>query len=142
IAHAGEACGPENIWQTLAYLRPARIGHGVRCIEDSALVTHLVAEGIHLEVCPACNVQINIYDTVAEHPIDRLHQAGISIGINTDARGVTPTTLGQDYAQMIATFGWTAHDFLTCNQNAAAASFAPPALKDRLAQQLAEGYSV
>ena len=57
-AHAGEACGPESVWETLRLLDPQRIGHGVRSIEDAKLVEHLKREGIHLEVCPSSNVQI------------------------------------------------------------------------------------
>ncbi len=104
-AHAGEARGPDSVWETLAHLRPARIGHGVRSIENPPLVEMLRAERVHLEVCPACNVQIDVYGSLAEHPIDRLYRAGVSVGINTDARGVTPTTLSQDYARLAETFG-------------------------------------
>ncbi len=139
-AHAGEASGPASVWATLERLRPARIGHGVRAIDDPALVDHLVASGIHLEVCPACNVQIGLFDTVADHPIDRLYRAGVSLSVNTDARAVTPTTLTQDYERLAATFGWTDADFLACNLNAVAASFAPDDVKAGLAARLRAGY--
>lgn len=141
-AHAGEASGPESVWETLAHLRPARLGHGVRSIEDAALVAHLKAEGIHLEVCPACNVQIDIFNAYANHPIDQLYRAGVSVGINTDSRGVTPTTLTQDYGRLADVFGWGKAEFLQCNLNAAAAAFAPEDIKARLVGRLHEGYGM
>ena len=48
------------MWETLRLLQPSRIGHGVRSIEDEALMAHLAATGIHLEVCPTSNVQTDV----------------------------------------------------------------------------------
>ena len=78
-AHAGEGSGAESVWETLNLLRPSRIGHGVRSIEDPALIAHLRKEHIHLEVCPTSNLQTNIYDSYADHPINRLYDAGLSL---------------------------------------------------------------
>jgi adenosine deaminase len=60
IAHAGEACGPDRIRETIEYFCPQRIGHGVRSIEDKALVYFLADSGIYLEVCPTCDIQTDI----------------------------------------------------------------------------------
>ena len=140
-AHAGEASGPASVRGTLVRLKPSRIGHGVRSIDDPALVEHLIARDIHLEVCPACNVQIGIYGSYEEHPVDRLYRAGVSLSINTDARAVTPTTLTLDYERLAETFGWTEADFLACNLNAVAASFAPDDVKAELTLRLRAGYA-
>ena len=99
-AHAGEARGPDNVWETLQHFAPSRLGHGVRSIEDPALLEHLRQQQIHLEVCPTCNVQTNCYDTYADHPIDKLYRAGISVGVNTDTRTITNITLSQEYAEV------------------------------------------
>ncbi len=78
-AHAGEALGPECVWETLRALDPQRIGHGTRSIEDPNLVEHLRRERIHLELCPSANVQIiPSIGSMDEHPIDRLYRAGVS----------------------------------------------------------------
>jgi adenosine deaminase len=139
-AHAGEALGPESVRETLQRLSPARIGHGVRAAEDVSLVGTLASSRIHLEVCPSSNVQTNICETLAEHPIDRLVEAGVSLGISTDTRTVTDTTLVTEYRRLWETFGWTASDFLRCNREALEAAFAPEELKARLRAQLAIGY--
>lgn len=139
-AHAGEARGPDSVWETLQHFGPSRLGHGVRSIEDPALIEHLRESRIHLEVCPTCNVQTDIYDTYADHPIDRLYRAGISVGVNTDARTMTDITLSREYEKLHRTFGWDTEDFYQCNRNALEAAFLPDDVRDGLLARLADGY--
>ena len=82
-------------------------------------------EQIHLEACPTCNVQTDCYDTYADHPIDRLYRAGISIGVNTDTRTISDITLNEEYEKLHQTFGWGNEDFYRCNVNALKAAFIP-----------------
>ena len=138
-AHAGEACGPESVWETLRLLEPQRIGHGTRSYEDDALVEHLRRERIHLEICPSSNVQI-IPSIAAwnEHPIDRLYRAGVSLNVNTDTRMLTPTNLTMEYQSLERHFGWGAEDFQRANLMGIDAAFAPTSVKERIRKQLAE----
>ena len=72
MPHAGEWAGPENVWATIAEYWPDRIGHGVRAIEDPALVAALAAGGLPLEVCPVSNVATGVYPSlVASTPSRR-----------------------------------------------------------------------
>jgi adenosine deaminase len=139
-AHAGEAAGPESVWETLQAFQPSRIGHGVRCVEDDRLVEHLVRTRIHLEVCPTSNVQTNICDTFVDHPIDRLYRRGVSIGINTDTRTITDVTLNEEYTSLGETFAWGRNDLLRCNLDAVDAAFIPDDVKARLRDQLIAAY--
>lgn len=141
-AHAGEAKGAESVWETLEYFGPSRIGHGVRSIEDPALVAHLRKNNIHLEICPSCNVQIGLYDTYQDHPVDRLYKEGVSLSINTDAPTIVDITLTKEYEKLQQVFGWTKADFYTCNVNALEAAFIPRELKDELLQKLKAGYQL
>ena len=138
-AHAGEGSGAESVWKTLNLLRPSRIGHGVRSIEDPALIAHLRKEHIHLEVCPTSNLQTNIYDSYADHPINRLYNAGLSLSVNTDARTITNITLAQEYEKVQQVFAWDSQHFLQCNLNAMRSSFLPEAARKRLENRLREG---
>lgn len=140
-AHAGEASGPRSVWETLKYLRPSRIGHGVRSIEDAALTDYLKDEHIHLEVCPTSNVQTNMYDTYAEHPINKLYESGLSLGVNTDARTITDITLTQEYEKLHRFFGWGKSQFLQCNLSAVRSAFIHEAVKQGLVDRLREGYN-
>lgn len=76
IAHAGEAKGADSVRETLDRLQVSRIGHGVRSIEDPALVERLIATGVLLEICPSCNLTCNLFDSIDDHPIDRLKKWG------------------------------------------------------------------
>jgi adenosine deaminase len=136
--HAGEALGPESVWETLRLLDPSRIGHGTRSIEDPALVEHLRREAIHLEICPSSNVQI--IPSIAEwagHPIDRLYRAGVRLNVNTDSRMLTPTTLTGEYRQLRDVFGWSGGEFAETNRMAIDAAFVEDAVKQRLRAQVA-----
>lgn len=139
-AHAGEACGPESVWQTLQLLEPQRIGHGTRSYEDPRLVEHLCQAGIHLELCPSSNVQIIPSITSwADHPIDRLYKAGVSLSVSTDTRMLTPATLRGEYEGLRRTFGWDREDFLRVNRMAMDAAFADEAVKERIRGRLMAG---
>ena len=141
-AHAGEACGPESVWETLRLLDPQRIGHGTRSIEDPKLVEHLRRECIHLELCPSANVQIiPSIESMAEHPIDRLYRAGVSLNINSDSRMLTPTTLTKEYESLQRVFHWSEQDFLRTNLMGLDAAFAKDEVKERLRKHFLEATS-
>jgi adenosine deaminase len=139
-AHAGEASGAESVWDTLRALRPARIGHGVRSIEDPILVEHLRAESIHLEVCPTSNMQTNVYAAFTDHPINRLYELGVSLSVNTDTRTISAITLGEEYMKLTRFFAWGRQHFLRCNLEALRASFLPQSTRRELEKQLQESY--
>jgi adenosine deaminase len=139
-AHVGETRGIENVWDTLQYFAPARLGHGVCSIEDPDLVDHLRENEIHLEACPTCNVQTDCFDTYADHPIDRLYRAGVSIGVNTDTRTISDVTLTDEYKKLNRVFGWGKDEFLQCNLNALQAAFIPQEKREELIARLREGY--
>jgi adenosine deaminase len=141
-AHAGEACGPSSVWEVLKNFHPTRIGHGVRSIEDPALMEHLKAHDIHLEVCPNSNLQTNMYPRIEDHPADRILRSGVSMSVNTDARTVTPTTLSDEYALLHLVFGWTLSDFRHCNLESIRHCFAKADLKQRLNEQIETGYPI
>ena len=139
-AHAGEASGAPSVWETLKDLRPSRIGHGVRSVEDPELLAVLRERRIHLEVCPSSNVQTNVCGSMRDHPIGRLYRAGISLGINTDARTITDTTLEREYRELGGAFGWGREEFLRCNLEALRAAFLPDESKAKLEGRLMAAY--
>jgi adenosine deaminase len=108
----------------------------VRSSEDPALVTYLRDNLIHLEVCPSSNLQTNIYESAPAHPVKHLFDSGISLGISTDARTITDTTLNNEYALLRDNFGWSQEEFFKCNANAIKAAFLPHAAKHSLLDRL------
>lgn len=139
IAHAGEAKGPDSVRETLDRLQVSRIGHGVRSIEDPALVERLVATGVLLELCPSCNLTCNLFDSIDDHPIDRLKKWGVRLNVNTDARTVVDTTLNKEYQLLHDAFGWQDDDFNRSNRQALEASFLDGDTKIKLMSQLNAG---
>lgn len=139
--HAGEGQGAASVWDVMHKLHPRRIGHGVRAASDPALLSLLSSEGVHLEICPTTNVQMDVFPTYAEHPIDSLYRIGLSVGVNTDTRATSDITLTREYEKLAAAFGWTAADFLRVNRNALDAAFIPDDLRAGLAERLEAGYA-
>jgi aminodeoxyfutalosine deaminase len=103
--HAGEGVGPASVWETIEQLKPSRIGHGVRSIEDSTLVDHLVRHATPLELCLTSNIKLGVYASYAEHPVKRLADAGCRISINTDDPALFQTTLSEEYLHAIRDCG-------------------------------------
>jgi adenosine deaminase len=140
-AHAGEALGPESVWETLRLLDPQRIGHGTRSIEDPKLVEHLRRKRIHLEICPTANVQIiPSIGSLEEHPIDHLYRAGVSLNVNSDSRMLTPTTLTREYESLQRVFNWNRQDLLRSNLMGLDAAFIDNGVGQHLRKRLFDMY--
>ena len=132
VPHAGETVGPESVRGALDALGAQRIGHGVRAVEDPALLLALKERQIPLEVCPASNVCLHVYRRMAEHPFPHLDRMGLLLTLNSDDPPLFNTTLVQEYAALAAEFGYGRTDLARLARNAFAASAAEPEVKARL----------
>lgn len=108
VAHAGEHAGPESIRSVLEVALAERIGHGVRAVEDPALVRQLAESRVPLEVCPSSNRCLGVVADLASHPFDRLYRAGVALSVNSDDPPFFDTTLAGEYLRLHETFGYTA----------------------------------
>ena len=134
VAHAGEAAGPESVRGAVEVLHAERIGHGVRAIEDPAVVALLAERRIPLEVCPTSNRLTGAAPAGAVHPLGALDAAGCVITIDADDPALFGTTLLDEYRYVAETFGDDA--VLRFARNGIDASFAAPAVKARLHAEL------
>ena len=91
--HAGEASGPESVWEAIELLGAQRIGHGIRALEDPALVARLAQDEICLEMCPTSNWITQVVPDLARHPLRAALEAGVPASINTDDPGIFGVTL-------------------------------------------------
>lgn len=139
-AHAGEALGADSITNTLKYLKPNRIGHGVRCIEDNSLIEKIKKENIHLEICVTSNMVTKVFNNLKDHPVDFLLNKGISLSINTDGRTISDTTLNKEYVLLNKEFNWLKNKFLEVNINAMKASFSSNEVKNKIISILNQNY--
>jgi aminodeoxyfutalosine deaminase len=127
VPHAGEAAGPDSIWEAIGRLRAERIGHGVRCVEDPALMAELRERRIPLEVCPTSNVRTGVVADLASHPLPRLVAGGLVVTLNSDDPPMFDTTLRDEYLGAVRHMGLGPADLADLARNAARASFLPPA---------------
>ncbi|MXN66437.1 adenosine deaminase [Stappia sp. GBMRC 2046] len=137
-AHAGEIGGPESVTAALDFLRVKRIGHGVKAIEDKALVERIAEEGVVLEVCPGSNIALGLYSNLRFHPVNLLRRAGCRITLNSDDPPFFRTTVGHEYRSCAQTFGWSEADQLAITKTAIEAAFCDKATKERLLKRLAD----
>jgi aminodeoxyfutalosine deaminase len=107
VAHAGEHAGPESIRSVLEVCGAERIGHGVRAVEDPALVEELRVRGIPLEVCPSSNIALGVFPDLASHSFDRLYRSGVPVSVNSDDGPLFNTDLSREYLLLHQTFGYT-----------------------------------
>jgi adenosine deaminase len=84
VAHAGEEGPPEYIWEAIRLLKVARIDHGVRCVEDPALVEYLGEQQIPLTVCPLSNIKLCVFKEMAQHNLKQLLDMGLCVTVNSD----------------------------------------------------------
>lgn len=104
ILHAGEHAGPDSIWGALKQ-GSVRLGHGVRCIEDPALVDYLREKQIPLEVCPTSNICLGVFPRFEDHPLPRLMDDGLYVTLNSDDPPMFNTTLTDEYLKCAEVFG-------------------------------------
>ncbi|GAA3559998.1 adenosine deaminase [Kribbella ginsengisoli] len=120
--HAGEAAGPQSVWDAVRHLGAERIGHGVRAAEDPQLMEWLAEHGVTLEVSLTSNTQTGAAPSYAEHQIHKLLAAGVPVTLNTDNPRVSDVKLSQEHHTAVVEVGLTAEQLaLVASQSAAAA---------------------
>lgn len=134
--HAGESSGPDGVWDAVNLLGADRIDHGVRAIEDAALVSLLAERQIPLGICPTSNLVLGVYPSIQEHPIESLRAAGVRVSVNTDDPALLGASLVGEYALCRQTFGWTDEVTRSVARTSIEASFASADVKTRLLQAL------
>jgi adenosine deaminase/aminodeoxyfutalosine deaminase len=115
--HAGEVSGPQSVWEALD-IGAERIGHGIRAVEDAALVAHLAQRQIPLEVSISSNVRTGAVASWEAHPVRRLFEAGVPITLNTDDPALFGTTLADEYAVAARQFAFRPEELEQIRQNA------------------------
>lgn len=131
VAHAGEEGPPEYIWEALDLLEVARIDHGVRCLEDTALVERLRREQVPLTVCPLSNVKLRVFDSLQQHNLRQLLQAGLCATINSDDPAYFGGYIGENFLQTQQALGLDEAEIGLLARNAFTASFLGDADKRR-----------
>nr|WP_276316599.1 adenosine deaminase [Halomonas flagellata] len=137
VAHAGEEGPPEYIREALDRLDVCRIDHGVRCLEDPALVARLRDQGTVLTVCPLSNVRLRVVERIEDHPLPRLLEAGLRLTINSDDPAYFGGGMLDNYLACHRAFGWSREVFIELAGTAIEAAFLGDERRRALHRQLA-----
>ena len=142
VAHAGEGGPAEYVREALDLLRVRRVDHGNRALDDPALVNRLAAEGMPLTVCPLSNLKLCVVDDMANHPLKRMLDAGLTVTVNSDDPAYFGGYVNANYRAVQQALDLGRDDLATLARNSFEASFLEPAeiaaLNGKLGAYLAE----
>ena len=134
--HAGELSGAFSVRDALDHVRPARISHGVRAIEDADHVKRLADEGVVLEVCPGSNIALGVFPDFQSHPLRALHEAGVRVTLNSDDPPFFHTSLAREYEIASTIMGFSDEDILGMTRTAIEAAFVDEPTRQTLLSRL------
>jgi adenosine deaminase len=132
VPHGGELLGADSVRGCLDVLGATRVGHGVRSVEDPDLVKRLADEGVTLEVCPASNVALGVFDTLAEVPLRTLIDAGVRVALGADDPLLFGSRLTDQYVIAREVHGFDDLALAALARSSVEASFAPAPHKRRM----------
>jgi len=127
--HGGELRGPDNVRSCLDSLHAGRLGHGVRSVEDPALLDRIVEQGVALEVCPVSNVSLGVYSDLTSVPLPELLSAGATVALGADDPLLFGSRLESQYATMRAAHDLTDTTLAELARMSVRASCAPEDVK-------------
>ncbi|WP_371379154.1 adenosine deaminase [Thalassotalea aquiviva] len=133
--HAGEAAGPESVWDAINLLHANRIGHGVNSIEDPKLIDFLIKNQITLECCLTSNYQTGTIADLANHPIKFFLDQGVRVCLNTDDPGVENIELRDEFKLAQQIVGLNKQQIEKIQLNALNAAFISDSEKSALLKQ-------
>lgn len=130
--HAGESTTAHSVREAIEHLKVTRIGHGIKCVLDPAVLALVKESKVHLEICPISNVRTQCVESMQKHPIKEIRDAGISFSISSDDCGLFGSSLIDEYVELSIHHAFTKEDFFRCNMNALEASFLPSDIKETI----------
>ncbi|NWG11608.1 adenosine deaminase [Candidatus Bathyarchaeota archaeon] len=140
VAHAGEAAGPESVWEAVKQLGVERIGHGVAASTDPKLMQYLLEHGVAIEACPTSNVKTGVVKTLEKHPIKTFFQKGIKVSANTDDPSMFGTDMNNEYLQLYHRLNFTIPQLFKLTLNAIESSFLSEKHNDNLRESSTRQY--
>lgn len=135
--HAGEAAGAESIWQAIRELGAERIGHGVKAVEDRALMDFLAERQIGVESCLTSNIQTSTVAQLSQHPLAAFLNHGILATINTDDPAVQGIEIAHEYQVAAPQAGLTPQQIRIAQENGLKIAFLSEAEKQRIRAKVA-----
>lgn len=136
VAHAGEEGPPEYIWEAIKLLAVSRIDHGVRSVEDPNLLDYLAEKQIPLTVCPLSNVELNVFDSMADHTLKQLLHRGLCATVNSDDPSYFGGYVTENYQAAQSALDLSKQELYQLAKNSFEASFLSPERRQSLIVEL------
>lgn len=136
VAHAGEEGPPQNITDSLDMLKISRVDHGVRCVEDEALLARLIDEKTPLTVCPLSNIKLCVFDDMKQHNIVELLRQGLAVTINSDDPAYFGGYMTDNFLAVNESHPMTHQELAQLTLNAIEGSFITDKIKKRHREQV------
>lgn len=136
-SHAGEFDGAGRVREAIEVLGVRRVEHGVRAIEDPAVVALAVDRGVTFDVCPLSNIKLGVFTDYAAHPLRRLMQAGVRCTVSTDDPLVFNNTVNDEYVNLAVEAGFSKAELAKLAANGFLAADLPPEIKQRHLAEIA-----
>jgi len=140
VAHAGEAAGPESVWDAINHLKVERIGHGVTASRDPELIDYLLKRDISIEMCPTSNLRTGVVPSLQKHPIRTFFDKRIKVTVNTDDPSMFNTDMNNEYLQLYQQLNFTVSELFKLTLNALDSSFLPETQKVQMHKSFKEEY--
>jgi adenosine deaminase len=138
VPHAGEGAGAESVRACVELLGARRINHGVRAVEDPAVVDLLIERGVSLDVCPTSNVALQVAPSLEAYPLPALLDAGVPVSLNTDCPLFLDTSTADEYALASSAFGLGPDQLAAIARTSLETSSCPADRRDRALAALGE----
>ncbi|MFW9807084.1 MAG: adenosine deaminase [Candidatus Thorarchaeota archaeon] len=142
VAHAGEAAGPQSIWDALEFLDVERIGHGVSAREDSKLIDYLNERRIGIEMNPVSNLRTGVVKSIREHPVREFYDKGLLVTVNSDDPSLFHTDLNNEFIQIHKHLGFTLSELFQLSLNGITSAFTDESVKKDMREMFSKKYNV
>jgi aminodeoxyfutalosine deaminase len=137
VPHAGESTGADTVWEAIKFLRAERIGHGIRSLDDPALVSYLAERQLPVEVSPTSNVCTRCVPSITLHPLREMVSGGLFVTLNSDDPPMFGTSLSNEYLVAGRDLGFSGAELAGLAANGVRASFLDEPAKDALLAEIA-----
>jgi adenosine deaminase len=140
VAHAGEAAGPQSIWDSIEFLKVERVGHGVTAREDPKLIEILKKKQIGIEMSPVSNLRTGVVNSIKEHPIREFYDKGLLVTVSSDDPSLFHTDMNNEYMQLHKHLGFSLEELFQITMNGVKTAFIDESRKEDLTHSFTMEY--
>lgn len=140
-AHAGEAAGPQSVWDAVRELGVEHVGHGLAASGDSKLIGYLREREVTVETCPVSNVKTGVIPSLARHPIKTFNESGLRVTVNTDDPSMFETDMNNEYLQLHRQLSFSVPELFKMSLNGVESSFLPEERKTKMRDSFIHDYN-